>query len=343
MLTHANLLMNVTQSVTFQRDVLEVPGERVFGSSPLFHIAGIVNLNQAMLIGAVYIAVRRFQVDQALEMIRKYRPTIFPGSPTVYIALLNQSKLRDDDLKSFKVCASGTAPLPVHVLNGIQQKTTAQVYEAFGMSEALIALRTPPGKTRKPGSVGVPLPNTDAKIVDSETGTVEMPVGEPGELLLKGPQIMKGYWKKEEETKKALLDGWLYTGDIATMDEEGYFYIVGRKKDMIIASGYNIYPDEIEEVLYQHPSVAEAAVYGVPDSYRGETVKAILILKSDVSATEEEIIVWCNERLARYKVPRLIEFRDKLPKSAVGKVLRRVLIEEEQEKEKEKEKEKVAK
>ena len=332
MLTHANLLTNVTPIGNVSEGLSQIPGERMFGSSPLFHIAGIVNLNQSILIGATYIAVRRFQIDQTLELIRKHRPTIFSGVPTIYIALLNHPDLKDNDLESFRICASGTAPLPVEVVNGIKEKTGAQVYEAFGMSETLISHRTPPGKNGKRGSVGVPLPSTNSKIVDIETGTTEMPIGEPGELLIKGPQVMKGYWKNEDETKRALRDGWMYTGDIATMDKDGYFYIVGRKKDMIIAGGYNIYPDEIEQVLYQHPAVAEVCVYGVPDSYRGETVKAAIVPRESGSISEEEIVNWCNERLARYKVPRLIEFRNEIPKSSVGKILRRLLVEEENEK-----------
>ncbi len=328
-LTHTNLIMNVTQSVTFQQDVLQIPGEVMVGSSPLFHIAGIVNLNQAVLTGAVYLAVRRVQIDDMMSLIRKYRPTIFSGVPTLYIALLNHPELKSDDLKSFKVCASGTAALPMEVISGMEEKTGAQVISSFGMSEALITHRTPPGRVHKLGSIGVPLPGTDAKIVDIATGKKELPIGESGEMVLKGPQVTSQYWNNAEETNHALRDGWLYTGDLARMDEDGYFFIVGRKKDMIIASGYNIYPDEVEEVLYQHPAVAEACAFGVPHPYRGETVKTIIIPKNGAQVTKEEIVDWCNERLARYKVPTLIEFRDELPKSAVGKVLRRVLVEEE--------------
>jgi len=334
MLTHANLLTNVFQSVTFQRDELQIPGERAFGLSPLFHIAGIVNLNQSILIGSTFIAVRRFQIETTLELIRKHRPTIFSGNPTIYISLTNYINLRDSDLESFKICASGTAPLPLEVMNDIKKKTNARVYEAFGMSETLITHRTPLTASVKLGSVGVPLPNTDSKIMDIETGTKEMPIGEAGELIIKGPQVMKGYWKNPEETEHALRNGWMYTGDIAYMDDDGFFYVVGRKKDMIIAGGYNIYPNEIEEVLYQHPAVLEACVYGVPDSYRGETVKAVIVIKKLGNVSEEEIVNWCNDRLARYKVPRLIEFRSELPKSSVGKILRRILVDEEEEKSK---------
>jgi long-chain acyl-CoA synthetase len=183
---------------------------------------------------------------------------------------------------------------------------------------------------RKPGSIGIPLPSTDCKIVDLETGMRELPAGEPGELVIKGPQVMKGYWKKPEETEAVLRDGWFYTGDMARMDEEGYFYIVGRKKELIITSGFNVYPIEVEEVIYQHPSVAEAVVYGVPDAYRGETVKAAIVPRHDARVTAEDIAEWCAERLARYKVPKIIQFRTELPKTTVGKILRRALLEEEQ-------------
>ncbi|MFC5587734.1 long-chain fatty acid--CoA ligase [Sporosarcina soli] len=329
MLTHANLFINVHQAASFQKDYIDIPGERSLGLSPLFHIAGIVGLNSSILNGGTYIAIRRFRVDQALETIRKYRPTIFPGVPTIFLALLRHPRLKQDDLSSLKFCACGTAPLSIETFREFQSKTDAQIYETFGMSETLITHRSPVGVEIKEGSVGIPLPNTDAKIVDLATGLTEMPVGEPGELIIKGPQVMKGYWKNEDETKNALRDGWMYTGDIATMDEEGYFFIVGRKKDMIIAGGYNIYPTEIEEVLYRHPAISEVCIYGVPDAYRGETVKAAIVLRDGHEATREEITDWCNQYLARYKVPRLIEFKTELPKTAVGKILRRQLIKEE--------------
>lgn len=206
------------------------------------------------------------------------------------------------------------------------------ILENYGMTEALVTHRNPFSDKRRVGSIGIPVPNMDCKIVDTENGTEEMPPGTPGELIMKGPQIMKGYWKNEEETKRTLRNGWLYTGDIAMMDEQGYFYIVGRKKDLIIASGFNIYPIEVEEVLYQHPAIAEACVFGIPDAYRGESVKSGLVLKKGYSASEEEMIRWCKERLATYKVPRVIEFRQALPKTAVGKLLRSKLVEEEREK-----------
>jgi long-chain acyl-CoA synthetase len=227
---------------------------------------------------------------------------------------------------------SGGASVPVGLLNSFKRRTGRDIWEGYGLSEGAPVsfntyLRGPKG-----GSIGVPLPGTDVKIVDVETGEKEVPFGEPGELIVKGPQVMKGYWQMPEETAKALRNGWLYTGDIARMDEEGYLYIVDRKKDMINASGFKVYPREVEEVLYQHEEVVEAVAVGVPDEYRGETVKAFVVKKQGSAVTEEELISYCKENLAPYKVPKLLEFRGELPKSAVGKLLRRVLADEEREK-----------
>lgn len=333
MLTHFNLVSNVYTSFASFGGVLTRPGERMLGVPPLFHVYGMTNMNMGIFAAATYIAVAKFEVNQVIDIIRKYRPTYFPGVPTMFISLLQHPDLSKSDLNCLKLCNCGSAPLPVEVMQEFEQKSGARMIDAYGLSETSPAAhRNPVMGKRKPGSVGVPIPNTDAKIVDIETGTKELPPGEPGELIIKGPQVMKGYWKNPEETNLALRDGWLYTGDIATMDEEGYFYIVGRKKDLIIAGGYNIYPVEIEEVLYQHPAVAEVCVFGVPDPYRGETVKAAIVLKKQAVASEEEIRQWCTERLAKYKVPRLVEFREALPKSTVGKILRRLLVEEEKEK-----------
>lgn len=286
-------------------------------------------MNIAVYGATTIICLRRFDANHTLEVIRKYRPTFFPGVPTMYIALLQHPDAETIGLDSFKVCNSGSAPMPVEVMREFERKTGARIIEGYGLSEAApITHRNPIHGKRKPGSIGLPLPNTDCKVVDLETGTVELPPGEPGELIIKGPQVMKGYWKNQEETAAVLRDGWLYTGDIATMDEEGYFYIVGRKKEMIIASGYNIFPIEVEEVIYQHPAVAEACVFGIPDPYRGETVMAVIVPKNEMPVTEKEIIDWCSARLAKYKVPRSVEFRDRMPKTAVGKILRRSLVEE---------------
>jgi long-chain acyl-CoA synthetase len=336
MLTHFNLVNNVLQSFAFSAGEFKCPGERILSVTPFFHVYGMTGaMNVAVYAAATIICLDRFEVNRTLELIRRYQPTFFPGVPTMYIALLNHPDSASAGLDCIKICNSGSAPMPVEVMREFERKTGAKIVEGYGLSEASpVTHRNPIFGPRKPGSIGVPLPNTDAKIVDLETGTIELPPGEPGELIIKGPQVMKGYWNKPEETAQALRDGWLYTGDIATMDEDGYFYIVGRKKEMIIASGYNIYPTEVEEVIYQHPAVAEACVFGVPDPYRGETVKAAVVLKDGANATEAELIDWCKERLAKYKVPQSVEFRKQLPKSTIGKILRRKLVEEAIEKQK---------
>jgi long-chain acyl-CoA synthetase len=333
MLTHNNLVSNIHQSFAFSGGVFERPGERMLSISPFFHVYGMTSaLNIAIFGAATVICVPRFEVNHTLDMIRKHKPTFFPGVPTMYIALLHHPEAATAGLDSIKVCNSGSAPMPVELMNEFEQKTGARIVEGYGLSESSpVTHRNPVRGLRKVGSIGIPIPNTDARIVDMETGLTELAIGEPGELVVKGPQVMQGYWKKPEETAQTLRDGWLYTGDIATMDADGYFYIVGRKKEMIIAGGYNIYPAEVEEVLYQHSAVAEVAVYGVPDPYRGETVKAAIVKRQGSQVSAEEMMDWCRARMASYKVPRAVEFRASLPKSTVGKILRRKLVEEETE------------
>ena len=249
----------------------------------------------------------------------------------MYTAVINYPELSKYNIRCIKACLSGAAPLPVEVQTRFQALTGARLIEGYGLSEATPVTHDNPlfGDNRI-GTIGVPFPDTDAKIVDVETGEKELPPGEPGELIVKGPQVMKGYWNKPEETRLVLRNGWLYTGDIAVVDQDGYFRIVDRKKDMIIAGGYNIYPRDVEEVLYEHPQVLEAAVAGVTDAYRGETVKAYVVLKPGQTATADDIIAFCRERLAAFKVPKNVEFRDSLPKTMIGKVLRRQLLAEDQ-------------
>jgi long-chain acyl-CoA synthetase len=248
--------------------------------------------------------------------------------PTLYIALLNHPDARRSGLDRVRRFNSGSAPLPVEVLEQFEALSGGMLYEGYGLSEASpVTHSTPTLAKRKPGSIGLPIPSTECKIVDLETGTVEIPVGEDGELCIRGPQVMKGYWNKPEETADALREGWLYTGDVARMDEDGFFYIVQRKKDLIIVSGFNVYPNEVEDVIFTHPGVVEAAVIGVPDPYRGEAVKAFVVAKRGASVTPDELIEYCRERLAKYKLPTHIVFVTALPKSAVGKVLRRELRE----------------
>jgi long-chain acyl-CoA synthetase len=249
------------------------------------------------------------------------------------VAFNNFPDIDKHDVRSIRACISGAAALPVEVQTRFQELTGAHLVEGYGLSEASPVTHGNPvyGKN-KIGTIGLPWPDTEARIVDLETGTQDLPPGEIGELIIRGPQVMKGYWNMPQETAIALRDGWLYTGDIARMDDEGYFQIVDRKKDMIIAGGFNIYPREVEEVLYEHPQVKEAVAAGIPDPYRGETVKAYIILKEGESATAEEVIQFCRGKMAKYKVPTAVEFRTELPKTIVGKILRRTLVAEERSK-----------
>lgn len=331
MLTHRNIIALVTQ---VRRSVLarsKDGEERFLAVMPFFHAYGLhAVMNVAVGMAGALIIVPRFDVPMVVEAIEKDKPTFFAGVPTMFIAINNHPGVDKINLTSIKTCFSGAAPLPVEVLQEFEKRTGARITEGYGLTEGTVAETCNPlHGTRKVGSIGIPFPDNDIKIVDVETGTREMPVGELGELILKGPTVMKGYWNKPEETANTIRDGWLFTGDIAKMDADGYFYIVERKKDMIIAGGYNIYPREIEEVLYEHPKVLEAAAIGVPDPYRGETVKAFVVLKPGEPTTADDIIAFCKERMAAYKVPKIVEFRDSLPRNMIGKLLRRALREEE--------------
>jgi long-chain acyl-CoA synthetase len=251
----------------------------------------------------------------------------------MYVAVNNFPEAETFGVNSIRACVSGAAGLPVEVQERFQKLTGGKLVEGYGLSEASpVTHANPIYGQNKIGTIGVPWPDVVAKIMDLETGQKEMPVGEVGELVVQGPQVMKGYWKRPDETAMVLRDGWLYTGDMAKMDADGYFQIVDRKKDMIIAGGFNIYPRDVEEVLYEHPKIKEVVVAGIPDAYRGETVKAYVVLKDGQTATEEEIIEFCRSRMAKYKVPRSVEFRKELPKTMVGKILRRILVEEEKKK-----------
>ena len=275
------------------------------------------------------ILLPRFDIEEVLGTIKQEKPTIFPGVPTMYVAINAHPKAQEYGIDSIKLCNSGSAPMPVELMRNYEKKTGSNVLEGYGLSEASPVTHCNPSfAERKPGTVGIGFPSTDYKIVDLATGEQEMQAGELGELVIKGPQIMKGYWNMPEETSVTLRNGWLYTGDIAMVDEDGYLSIVDRKKDLIIASGYNIYPRDVEEVLYEHPAVQEAVVIGVPDEYRGETVKAILVLKDGQTADEAEIIEYCKQNMAAYRVPTIVEFRQGAPKTNVGKILRRALREE---------------
>ncbi len=329
MLTHYNLYANSQQTDHFF--IGDEKKQLTLTVLPLFHVYGMTScMNLAIAAGTTMILVPRFVPEEIAKIIIEDKPTFFPGVPTMFIALLNCPEFKNAD--NVMVYNSGGAPMPVDVLRQYEKilaGSETTMGEGYGLSETSPTTHCNPifGEM-KPGSVGIPFPATDAAVMDVETGK-PLPAGEVGELAIKGPQVMKGYWNLPEETAVALRDGWLFTGDMARMDEDGYFYIVDRKKDLIIAGGYNIYPREIEEVLFEHPKVQEAVVAGVPDAYRGETVKAFVVLKEGQTATKEEIVAFCKERLAPYKVPKKVEFRDELPKSAVGKLLRRKLVEEE--------------
>jgi long-chain acyl-CoA synthetase len=280
------------------------------------------------------VLIPKFDIDMLLDAVERYRPTVFPGVPTLYVSILNHPRSNVVDFSSVKYFNSGSAPLPLEVTERFEALTGCILRQGYGLSETSPTTHsTSQLGLRKPESCGIPFPDTECKIVDLETGEVEMPIGEPGELAIRGPQVMLGYWNQPDETARALRQDpeggapWFYTGDVARMDEDGYFYIVQRKKDMIIVSGFNVYPSEVEEVLYSHPAVLEAGVIGVPDDYRGERVKAFVALRPGATATEEELLDHCGKGLAKYKVPSRIEFLESLPKTAVGKILHRSLRE----------------
>ena len=341
MLTHFNLYANAKMCDAWMNKFKEGEGATL-GVLPLFHVYGLTTvLVFPVMKGDMAILLPRFDAGEVLKTIDKLKPKVFPGAPTMYIGLLNHPDLEKYDLSSIEVCLSGSAPLPVEVQQQFEKLSGGKLVEGYGLTESSPVTHANFlwDNERVKGSIGVPWPDTDAKIVSLSTGET-LPPGEIGELAVKGPQVMKGYWNRPEETEQALKDGWLMTGDLGYMDENGYFYIVDRKKDMIIAGGYNIYPREVEEVLYEHPAVKEAVVAGVPDPYRGETVKAYIVLKEGQRVTEEELDRFARKQLAAYKVPRIYEFRDELPKTAVGKILRRQLVEEEKRKLAEKEEKK---
>ncbi len=330
MLSHQNLVSNAIQVASWMPDIKEGE-ERTLSVIPFFHSFGLtVCQNLSLLKGCTLILVPRFDAKMVFDLIDKTRPTLFPGVPTLYVALINSPEIHKHDLSSIKACISGAAPLPLEVQTQFEKLSGARLVEGYGLTESSPVTHCNPvfGK-RKEGSIGIPLPNTVAKVADIENPDNALPVGESGELAVKGPQVMQGYYNRPEETEGTLINGWLHTGDIAQMDEEGFFFIVDRKKDMVIAGGYNIFPREIEEVLYTYDKIQEVVVAGVPDEYRGETIKAYVVPKEGQELTEDEIVSFCKENLAPYKVPKKIEFREELPKSMVGKILRRVLVDEE--------------
>ncbi|MCA1063630.1 long-chain-fatty-acid--CoA ligase [Rossellomorea aquimaris] len=333
MLTHRNLVANASMCDAWLYKCKKGE-ERVLGILPFFHVYGMTAVMiLSVMQGYKMILLPKFDPETTLKTIQKQKPTLFPGAPTIYIGLLNHPELSKYDLSSIDSCLSGSAPLPVEVQQQFEDVTGGKLVEGYGLTESSPVTHSNFlwDKERIKGSIGVPWPSTDAAIHSLETGE-PLPPNEIGEIVVKGPQVMKGYWNRPEETEQTLKDGWLLTGDLGYMDEKGYFYVVDRKKDMIIAGGFNIYPREIEEVLYEHPAIQEVVAAGVPDAYRGETVKAYVVLKEGETLTEEELNEFARKFLAAYKVPRIYEFRKELPKTAVGKILRRALVDEERKK-----------
>jgi len=334
MLAHCNLVANIEQIRAWMPSLVQGQ-ERCIGALPFFHIYG---MTVAMLFtiyhgSEVIILPNPRHIETIMQIIHREKASLYPGVPAMYIGIINHPDVKKYDLRSVKACLSGAAPLPMEVQIKFGEITGGRLIEGYGLTEAApVTHANPIFGERRAGSIGLPWPDVDARIVDPDT-LEEQQAGQAGELWVRGPQVMRCYWNKADETKNVIAaDGWLRTGDIARRDEDGYFYIVDRLKDIIIVSGFNVVPREVEEVLFEHPKVQEAVAAGIPDSYRGESVKAYVVLKAGQTATADELIAFCKERLAHYKVPRQIEFRSELPKTMVGKFLRRVLVEEEKKK-----------
>jgi len=328
MITHYNLLHNTVGSAVWSG----IEEEDIHLSVlPFFHVTGMVHsMNMPVYTGTTNVMLSRFETDTVLKAISTYRCTTWVSITTMNIAVVKAPNVRAYDLRSLRRCLSGGAPIPEEILKQWCEIVGTELVEGYGLSETISQTHVNPYQRPKYGSVGIPHFGVDCRIVDLDTGE-DLPVGREGELLIRGPMVTKGYWNRPEETQRAIRDGWLYTGDIAKMDEDGYFYIVGRKKDMIKASGYSVYPAEVEALMYEHPAVSEVAVIGVPDPYRGENIKAFVILKPKYrgQVTEDEMVAWAKEKMAAYKYPRIVEFVEDLPRTGSGKVLKRVLREKE--------------
>lgn len=325
MLTHRNLLANAMQSWAW----IEQPEGSKHTSLcvvPFFHVYGLtVAMNVTVLNGSTMVMLPRFDIKDTLKAIERYRPDLFPGVPTMYLVIAREAAKRHADLSSVEICISGSAPLPLEVQRRFEAASGARVVEGYGLTEAgPVTHCNPVFGDRHIGTIGLPFPSTDAGIVQEDTWEF-LPPGQQGEIVVRGPQVMRGYWDRPDETAKVLRDGWLKTGDIGVMSDDGYFTVVDRAKDMIIAGGLKVYPREVDEVLFAHPKVLEAAAVGVPDEYRGETVRAYIVVKPGETLTEDELREYCKQRLAPYKVPKQFEFRETLPKTLIGKVLRRAL------------------
>ena len=328
MLSHRALVANVHQCRAWHTTARE--GDRILAVMPFFHVYGLtVVMDLAVIRVMTMVLIPRPDLRHIFLAIQKHRPRYFPGAPRIYILLNESPDIARYDLRSIESFLSGSAPLPVDVLRRFESLTGGKVMEGYGLTEAApVTHSNPSDGTRKPGSIGIPMPDVDCKIVDLETGAREVDPGEPGELCVRGPNVMDGYWRRPDETALVLRDGWLHTGDIVRMDEDGYFFVVDRKKEMIVVSGFKVYPREVDEVLYAHPAVLEAAAVGVPHPSKGEVVKAFVVLRPGMRASAQELVDHCRASLAPYKVPVEVSFREALPKTIVGKVLRRQLAQE---------------
>jgi long-chain acyl-CoA synthetase len=329
MLTHRNVVVNTLQGRYWSPDFRE--GREIFlGAIPFFHCYGQATCqNLAIATGCPIVLLPRFHADEVIKAIHKHRITMLSGVPMMYSMIVEHPDAGRYDLRSLRVCLSGASTLPADVQERFENLTGARISEGYGLTEAGPATHCNPLNGEHPrGSMGLPFPDTEARVVDSDAGLTEVPEGETGELIVRGPQVMQGYWNKEDETRAVLRDGWLYTGDLVRRDDRGYFYFIDRKKDIIKSRGETVYPREVEEVLRQHPAVSEAAVIGVADHDYGETVKAYVVAKPGLLVTEQELVMHCAGLLARYKIPSTVEFRQELPRTVIGKVLRRTMREE---------------
>lgn len=328
MLTHFNITANTRQAVAWFHEA-EDGKERMLGVLPFFHVFAMTCvMNLTLMKGGEMILLPRFELDQVMEVIDKKKPTQFPAVPTIYTAINNHKDVAKYDLSSIKLCNSGGAPLPVEVKAQFEKLSGCKLVEGYGLSESSpIATINPPHASRA-GSIGLPVPGTIIKIISLEDRKTEVPQGERGEICIIGPQVMKGYWNKSEATAETLDGGMLHTGDVGYFDEDGYIFIVDRIKDMILAGGYNVYPRNVEEAIYQHPGVAECIVLGVPDPYRGQTVKAYIKKRDGFDITKEDMKSFLEDKLSTIEQPKLYEFRDELPKTMIGKLSRKALLDE---------------
>ena len=326
MLSHRNISCNVQQFRSWFPDLKEGE-EAIMGNFPIFHAAGFTACQNFMLwMGWEHVMIPRPEPKAIVELLKKYKPGFLPGVPSIFVGLLADDEFRKMDLSFIRGFFSGAAPLAADTIRDLKALTGATILEVYGMTETTpIATVTPWGGEIKPGTVGCPLPDTDIKIVDMVEGTEELAPGETGEVVIGGPQVMMGYYKKPVETRETLRDGRVHTGDIGFFDEDGYLSVVDRKKDMVISAGYNVYPVEIDNLLFDHPGILEACCVGIPDDYRGESLRAFVVLREGETLNSEEVIAFCREKLAPYKVPKEIVFMDELPKTVVGKILRREL------------------